>query len=239
MSYLLLDLLVLAVIALFVWRGAAKGFALSLCGLLAFAVAFGGASVASRTLSPAVAQALEPRFAAAIGEQLNQAIQNAPYLTEQGGVATLPEEVPVSGVLDVLRELGVYEDLIQTIDQAVEQGMTTAAANAAAAAAAAVAQSVAYRLIFVVSFALIMAAWTLLSRALNLVAKLPGLRFLNKTAGALVGLVKAALILFLAGWVIQCMGNVIPEETVQQTVLLRFFLENTPLSLLAAATAMV
>lgn len=237
--YLLLDLLVLAIIALFVWRGAVKGFVLSLCGLLAFVVAFGGASIASRTLSPAVAQALEPRFAAAIQEQLDQAIQHTPYITEQDGAAALPEEVPLSEVLDVLRDLGLYEDLINTVDQAVEQGMTAAAANAAAAVAAAIAQSVAYRLIFVVAFALIMGAWTLLSRALNLVARLPGLRFLNKTAGALVGLVKAALILFLAGWVLQCMGNVIPEETVRQTFLLRFFLENTPLSLLASVTAMV
>lgn len=239
MSYLILDLLVLAVIVLFVWRGAAKGFALSLCGLLAFAVAFGGASIASRTLAPAVAQALEPKFAAAIEEQLDQAIQHTAYITEQGDVATLPEEVPLSGVLDVLRDLGLYEDLIQTIDQAVEQGVTDVAVSAAAAAAAAIAQSVAYRLIFAVAFAVIMAAWTLLSRALNLVAKLPGLRFLNKTAGALIGLVKAALVLFLAGWVLQCMGNVIPEETVQQTFLLRFFLEYTPLSLLSALTAMV
>lgn len=235
MSYLILDFVVLAVIVFFVWRGAAKGFVLSLCGLLAFAVAFGGATIASRTLSPAVAQALEPRFAAAIEEQLDAALQQ----TQLSGDALPSDQIPLSGVLDVLRDMGLYEDLINTIDQAVDQGMTQTAANAAASVAAAIAQSVAYRIIFVVVFAVVMAAWTFLSRTLNLVTRLPGIHFLNKTAGALVGLVKAALILFLAAWVLQLLGNVVPEDTVEKTFLLRFFMEHTPLSLLSEAVACI
>lgn len=117
--------------------------------------------------------------------------------------------------------------------------MTHTAANAAAAVAATIAQSMAYRIIFLVAFSVIMAAWTFLSRTLNLVTRLPGVHFLNKTAGALVGLVKAALILFLAAWVLQLLGNVVPEETVQQTFLLRFFMEHTPLSLLSEAVACI
>lgn len=235
MSYLVLDLLVLAVIVLFVWRGAAKGFLLSLCGLLAFAVAFGGASIASKSLAPAVAQALEPRLATVIEEQLDAAMEQ----TNLTGDALSSDQIPLSGVLDVLRDMGLYEDLIHTIDQAVDQGMTHTAANAAAAVAATIAQSMAYRIIFLVAFSVIMAAWTFLSRTLNLVTRLPGIHFLNKTAGALVGLVKAALILFLAAWVLQLLGNVVPEETVQQTFLLRFFMEHTPLSLLSEAVACI
>ena len=48
----ILDLIVIAVVALFVWRGAARGLVLSLCGLLAFVVAFAGAGLAAQTLSP-------------------------------------------------------------------------------------------------------------------------------------------------------------------------------------------
>ena len=172
MAFLIADGLVLAVLLIFACIGARRGLILSLCGLLAFVVAFLGASFAARTLSPVVADALEPRFAAAIEEQLNESIRQQ---AEAGEAAVLsPDDVPLEGVLDALREMGFYETLINTVDRAVESGMTAVAASAAAAVAAAIAQSAAYLILFLLGFFLILLAWRLLSRALDLVARLPG-----------------------------------------------------------------
>ena len=55
---LVLDVIVLAVLALLIWRGASRGLVASLCGLLAFVVAFAGAGIAARAHSPAVSGAL-------------------------------------------------------------------------------------------------------------------------------------------------------------------------------------
>ena len=230
MAFLIADGLVLAVLLIFACIGARRGLILSLCGLLAFVVAFLGASFAARTLSPVVADALEPRFAAAIEEQLNESIRQQ---AEAGEAAVLsPDDVPLEGVLDALREMGFYETLINTVDRAVESGMTATAASAAAAVAAAIAQSAAYLILFLLGFFLILLAWRLLSRALDLVARLPGLHFLNKTGGALFGLVQGCIILFVAAWLLQFFGQVLPRELVEQTVLLKFFMTTTPFSLL-------
>lgn len=230
MAFLIADGLVLAVLLIFACIGARRGLILSLCGLLAFVVAFLGASFAARTLSPAVADALEPKFAAAIEEQLNESIRQQ---AEAGEAAVLsPDDVPLEGVLDALREMGFYETLINTVDRAVESGMTAVAASAAAAVAAAIAQSAAYLILFLLGFFLILLAWRLLSRALDLVARLPGLHFLNKTGGALFGLVQGCIILFVAAWLLQFFGQVLPRELVEQTVLLKFFMTTTPFSLL-------
>lgn len=230
MAFLIADGLVLAVLLIFACIGARRGLILSLCGLLAFVVAFLGASFAARTLSPVVADALEPKFAAAIEEQLNESIRQQ---AEAGEAAVLsPDDVPLEGVLDALREMGFYETLINTVDRAVESGMTAAAASAAAAVAAAIAQSAAYLILFLLGFFLILLAWRLLSRALDLVARLPGLHFLNKTGGALFGLVQGCIILFVAAWLLQFFGQVLPRELVEQTVLLKFFMTTTPFSLL-------
>ena len=230
MAFLIADGLVLAVLLIFACIGARRGLILSLCGLLAFVVAFLGASFAARTLSPAVADALEPRFAAAIEEQLNESIRQQ---AEAGEAAVLsPDDVPLEGVLDALREMGFYETLINTVDRAVESGMTAVAASAAAAVAAAIAQSAAYLILFLLGFFLILLAWRLLSRALDLVARLPGLHFLNKTGGALFGLVQGCIILFVAAWLLQFFGQVLPRELVEQTVLLKFFMTTNPFSLL-------
>ena len=230
MAFLIADGLVLAVLLIFACIGARRGLILSLCGLLAFVVAFLGASFAARTLSPAVADALEPKFAAAIEEQLNESIRQQ---AEAGEAAVLsPDDVPLEGVLDALREMGFYETLINTVDRAVESGMTAAAASAAAAVAAAIAQSAAYLILFLLGFFLILLAWRLLSRALDLVARLPGLHFLNKTGGALFGLVQGCIILFVAAWLLQFFGQVLPRELVEQTVLLKFFMTTNPFALL-------
>ena len=231
MAFLIADGLVLAVLLIFACIGARRGLILSLCGLLAFVVAFLGASFAARTLSPVVADALEPKFAAAIEEQLNESIRQQ---AEAGEAAVLsPDDVPLEGVLDALREMGFYETLINTVDRAVESGMTAAAASAAAAVAAAIAQSAAYLILFLLGFFLILLAWRLLSRALDLVARLPGLHFLNKTGGALFGLVQGCIILFVAAWLLQFFGQVLPRELVEQTVLLKFFMATNPFSLVA------
>ncbi len=231
MAFLIADGLVLAVLLIFACIGARRGLILSLCGLLAFVVAFLGASFAARTLSPVVADALEPKFAAAIEEQLNESIRQQ---AEAGEAAVLsPDDVPLEGVLDALREMGFYETLINTVDRAVESGMTATAASAAAAVAAAIAQSAAYLILFLLGFFLILLAWRLLSRALDLVARLPGLHFLNKTGGALFGLVQGCIILFVAAWLLQFFGQVLPRELVEQTVLLKFFMTTNPFSLVA------
>ena len=231
MAFLIADGLVLAVLLIFACIGARRGLILSLCGLLAFVVAFLGASFAARTLSPVVADALEPKFAAAIEEQLNESIRQQ---AEAGEAAVLsPDDVPLEGVLDALREMGFYETLINTVDRAVESGMTAVAASAAAAVAAAIAQSAAYLILFLLGFFLILLAWRLLSRALDLVARLPGLHFLNKAGGALFGLVQGCIILFVAAWLLQFFGQMLPRELVEQTVLLKFFMTTNPFSLVA------
>ena len=222
----LLDLIVAAVAALFLWKGWRKGLILSLCGLLAVLVAFAGAGLAARTLSPAVGQALEPKISQLIEERLEQELAPPP-----AGEYVSAGEDPLSSVLSVLKDRGLYEGLVDSLQHTVEEGMA-GAVSAAASAGAAMAQAIAYRILFLVSFALILALWGWLSRALDLVARLPGLHFLNKTGGAAIGLVKALLVLFLATWLLQSLGHFVPEETVAQTTLLRALVEHNPLAAL-------
>lgn len=216
---LILDLIVVAVLALFLWRGASKGLVASLCGLLAFVVAFAGAGIAARTLSPMVADAIEPHFASAIQEQLEASVPDPGTALPEGEDGDLP------AILEALRGLGLYESLINAVDEAVDQGVTQAAAGAAAAVASSIAQSVAYRVIFAVAFALLLAAWSILSRTLNLVARLPVLHFLNKTGGAAIGLIEGIVLLLLVVWLLEVLGHAIPEEAVRDTHLLKLFLD--------------
>ncbi len=229
MPFLLFDIAVLLILAFFLWRGASRGFILTFFGLVALLVAFVGANFLADTLAPKVGAALEPKFAAVIEERLNEqfATADAPILPD----GETPDN-PLGGVLGLLKSMGLYEELVDAVEQAVHTGMTEVAAAAAAAVAASIAESVAYMVLFLVFFVLILLAWTLLSHALNLVSKLPGLNALNRTAGALVGLVKGCVVLFVAVWFLRATGDLIPPEAVEQTTLLRFFMTVNPVSLL-------
>lgn len=228
MPFILLDLAALLILVLFLWHGASRGFILSLFGLLALLVAFIGANFLADALAPKVGAALEPKFALVIEERLNEQFQSAdaPVLPD----GETPDH-PLGGVLGLLKTMGLYEDLVKAVEDAVRAGMTEVAAAAAAAVAAAIAQSVARMLLFFVFFVLILIGWTLLSHALDLVSKLPGLNSLNRTAGAVVGLVRGCLLLFVAGWLLRASGLISPE-TVEQTTLLRFFMTFSPVALL-------
>lgn len=228
MTYLLFDVAIVAVLAFFAWRGARRGFVLTLCGLLAVIVAIVGANLISNALAPRVADLLEPHFAAVIEEHLDAAIQG------QGDPAASPspegdgpdeDSIPLQGVLDLLREMGgFYEKAADSIQASIEAGLTQAAADVAASVAASVAQSVAQLVLFLVCFVAILVAWWLLSHALDLVAKLPGLSFLNQTAGGLLGLCKGVLLLMLALFLLRLAGMEPPQEVVEQTYLLRLFM---------------
>ena len=230
-SALILDLILLIVLIAFAARGASRGLLLSLCGLVAVLVAFVGAGFVADLMAPKVADYLEPRFSAAIEERLEAHLE-----------AVLPDgtagEIPLADLMDVLRDMGLYQSALDAIDRAVEQGMTDAAADAAATVAASIAGSVAYMLLFVAAFIVILILWTLLSHALDLVTRLPGLHALNRAGGALLGLLKGCAILFLCAWVLRYLGSVIPEETVARTYLLKFFLTTNPVTLILDGIAL-
>lgn len=72
-------------------------------------------------------------------------------------------------------------------------------------------------ILFLVGFVGVQLVWKLLCHALNLVAKLPVLHFLNKALGGLLGLVKGILILLVAQWVLCDLLVWIPPEVAAQS----------------------
>ena len=66
------------------------------------------------------------------------------------------------------------------------------------------------------------------SDLLDLVAHLPVLYTANRWGGGIVGLVKGALVVFIAVWLLR--DSYIPPEAVEQTYLLKFFCTVSPLS---------
>ena len=235
--YLIFDLAVLAILLVFALWGMHQGLVMTLCSLVAVLVAFVGSIFVANLAAPSVAGMLEPHITSALEAQLEEAIKHTEFTAAPGSsnvVAEKPEEVALAGVLYTLEEMGLHGSLIDSIRDAVENGMEGAAASAAAQVGAAVARMLAFLLVFLVAFVLILILWHLLSRTLDLVAKLPGLHALNKAGGFLCGALKGCIFLFVAVWLIRWFwSGLFPPEAVQQTRLLSFFMTVNPLDILA------
>ena len=199
----LFDIIILAVLVIFTLMGARKGLIMTICGLVAAVLALTGARLAADQFSPALAYAIEPSIRDAVYSQMETSVSQQ----TEGQQPFQWEE----------------EDCVQ--DQ-VHQ----VTANAADAVAASLARSVAWLSTYLLAFLLILFAGHLLGRALDLAARLPGLRFVNRSLGGLCGFLQGAVI----AAVICSLGvgfGLIPKESVESSTLLALFSAFSTISL--------
>lgn len=247
MNPLLLDLLVIAIIALFAFFGWRKGLVLTLCGLLAIFVAFFAAVFVSKTLSAPVASLFQP----AVQEVIEQGIQNGldqardnlsqlpDGLSESisaklppaaqitlGQVADLLEQIDLQALLSQM-DFGaftpVFEGLFQNLLQAVQDRTLNAAAAAPAAISTFLCESLSRFLLFYLTFVVVLILWKIFSHALDLACRLPVLHTFNEAGGLLIGLVKGLLIALAAAWLLTSFGFASAEDA-GQTYLFQLFL---------------
>lgn len=231
MTPLILDILIVAVIALFAFLGWRKGMILSLCGLLAIFVAYAGATFISRTFSKDVANILQPAIQTRIEDLLDDAlppasaVPPASSLLPDGSSAQddLLENATIRQALDALENSELFSGLQKNLEDAVRQGLVPVMSTAAASIASYLALQASQLILFYLSFLLIMIIWWLLSHALDLACRLPVLRTFNELGGLLIGILKGALILFAAVWFLSLAG-IISEQTIQQTYLFRLYM---------------
>lgn len=222
MTYLVYDAVILLVLLFFLWQGYRKGFVLTLCGFLAIFVAFIGASLVSNALSGPLSQALQP----VVEQQLQTIFQE--HLTGvsvsdlmAGSSQTPAPELPLQEALDVLKNTPIYQGFAEAFQKGVDSGMVAATANAARLIADFIAREVAQLVLFLISFVLILILWFFLSHALDLAFRLPVLSSLNRWSGALLGLIKGALLVCILCQLLK--NSYISGEMLENTYLLPYF----------------
>lgn len=244
MQYLIFDAAIVLLLALAVWRGYRKGFILTFCGFLAIFVALIGATVVSNVLAQPVSQAISPMIESSIQQAVAEKLQspdplgqeNASQLPDSFGSQAPSQESPASDlplqeILDLLEQSPVYRGFAGALQSAVDAGLVSATANATIVISEYIAGQVARMVLFVVSFVLILILWFFVSHALDLAFKLPVLSSLNRLGGGALGLLKGALLIYVACWLLK--GSFLPQEAIQNTYLLHFFCTASPLTLLS------
>lgn len=211
---LFVDIGLAALLVLALVLGARRGFVQSLTRILVVVAALLLAGWIAGKLAEPAAQWLEP----ILSEKLEQ------RLTAQGNTRDAGEMLAAFGFEgDTLSEL-----VDSAREKAREAGETLLSAVVSTAL-----RSAAYAVVFVVSFLVLLVVLRLVLSPLHLFTRLPVVHGVNALLGGALGLLKGALLLFLAVWVLQKLQLLVTPELVEQTVLLRFFARHTPMDLIA------
>lgn len=214
MDGFMFDIIIIAVLVLFAWRGAAKGLILSLCGLVAVFAAFFAAQFVSEAFCAPVGSIIRP----VIVQSIRNVVPDPEPVVEETdpnthAVSTYPS---LDEVLASIQEEGLFQGFSAFLEEgvknnAVEEGERISPVEALAGY---LARGIARTLLFAVVFFGGLLAWFLLSHALDLAFKLPILAEVNLAGGLLLGLVKGALVSMVLVWVGQLAGVVpTPPET--------------------------
>lgn len=214
------DLFMAAFLLLALVLGIRQGFLQSLARVAIVIVALLGAAWLAEHLADPAAKWLEP----VLTEKLQQQMSGQPAAADDPSLAA-------AGILETFGFSGdTLDEMVRSVtEKAQEVGQTLLSAVVST-----VLRSVAYAVVYLVSFLLLLLLLRLLLAPLHLFTKLPGVHGINAALGGALGLVKGALLLFFAVWLLRRLQLWITPELISQTYILRFFAEHSPMELITS-----
>lgn len=197
---MIVDLILVLTLVVFILTGRRKGLIMSLFSLLILAVACLGASAARETLTPTVAEWMQPKMTEIVSEQLEKGMQDsvADYTDNMGQMefTIAGQTVQVEELLRLLRGFGI--DVETSVQNAAQNGAEPLANAVAPRIAASIVETIAGAFVFLVTFIILYMLLYMLELAINVVDKVPVVHTLNHAGGALAGLVSGVLVLMVA-----------------------------------------
>ena len=214
------DIFMAAFLLLALVLGIRQGFLQSLARVAIVVVALLGAAWLAEHLADPAAKWLEP----VLTEKLQQQMSGQPAAADDPSLAA-------AGILETFGFSGdTLDEMVRSVtEKAQEVGQTLLSAVVST-----VLRSVAYAVVYLVSFLLLLLLLRLLLAPLHLFTKLPGVHGVNALMGGALGLIKGALLLFFAVWLLRRLQLWITPELISQTYILRFFAEHSPMELITS-----
>ena len=190
----IIDIVILIVLVVFTVLGARRGLLCSLAGLVILAVALVGANLVSTALTEPAVELLSPLVERRMEKKVDAALAER---EEQSENLTIEELLELVGV-DSKR----LDDLAGRAHNAVrDEGV-----DIAMAVVESLAYSFIHALLFGLTFLVLLAVLKLVVGALDLMLRLPVLRTLNRTGGAMIGLLQGLVVVILVLWVASRLG---------------------------------
>ncbi len=213
------DIAIVAILLLCLTIGGRRGFIRSLLGVVILVVSLLGSSIVANVLADPVTEWATPR----VEQYMLNRLTNG-HSQEAISAAAASDSAALGQIVDFDAITGIAK---KAMDSAVEAGK-----NLLEGAVAGMIRSLVYAVLFVLSFLLLTLLLRVITSPLHLAARAPVLGTLNRLAGAALGFCLGVLAMFAAASVLEWAG-LVPTATVRDTYLLKYFMQHSPMDLIA------
>ena len=209
------------IILLCAWGGYRKGLIAGLLSVCALLFSVYAADVLADTYSGEFTKMLEP-FVSGVVDTADSASRDHFKVLEQ-------EPAVYDLSLETLHRCGILQSAAENIarELAAEERDTGPALRIALVEK--LCGVAAYVLTYAIMFVLLIIVFAVIGNLFNLSFKLPGLELVNGVLGTVLGLAKGLLYVFAIAWVLRFVGLLLPEEKMNEMVLLRWAMKTCPL----------
>lgn len=204
-SSVILDLVLIAIVAVCVFFGAKRGLFRTLADLAAYLVALIGASWLANQFTVQVMEHLRPIAESQVSQSITDYLTALTTDSSYTGI--------LKGLLDTLTESGTIDDIANV---AVDVLADTILHN------------MAYMLLFIAAFVVLVVALKLVIRLVDTALKLPVLHQMNTLGGILVGALKGVVLVLLLLWLNEQTGLLVDPQALEASVAAPILLQLLP-----------
>ncbi len=221
---LAVDISIVLIIALIVWRSAVHGFVRTVIEVVGYVLS----AIIALSLSSVIADAvydnmLRPKVISAVQTAADETSVSAENFAE-GVWDNLPSFI--SGTVEFF---GSKEDAIGGIGSCVQKGGNSAAQNIADKAVKPIAINLVRTLSSTIMFIILLAVVKFLAKAVNRMFSIPVIGSINATLGGVIGVAKGFVLVFVLVFVIRIAVNamsgefwIFNDKLINETYLFRF-----------------
>lgn len=228
----IIDLLLVFILVYCAWRGYRNGIIVGVCGFAAILVAVVLGNILATTYAEDLSGVLEPFASGVVDSAMSEVLNGT--VDEEGNVVELIDPSlrgdTAAVARAVLNRLGMAENTAASLGDSAAEYVEAVGPQLSERLSQALCIRLSYVVIFMVAFLLVLIVFTVVGNVIDLRFSLPGIELVDRIAGAAIGLLRGfAMVVFLA-LLLRYAGVLLPEGTVEKTILARNLVEHNILA---------
>ncbi|MGI6028919.1 MAG: CvpA family protein [Candidatus Heteroscillospira sp.] len=231
---ILLDLMLVAIIAISVWSGYKKGLVMGIGGILVLVVSILVGNALSNAYSQEVVTAMRPFVGGYTDKLLSESVYAVMGVEEsEYSIEDMLAQNPELGQRSAERalgELGLNSDAAQEMAAKAVEYSSANSTDLSDGLAEVVCRSLAFAGAFLLFFVLCAIVLTVIGNLTNLSFRVPYIGSGNELGGIICGLIEGIMLCLVLAWTLRFAGIVFPDGMLEKTWLLSFFMDHNMLA---------
>ncbi len=219
---IIVDIVAVFILIFSALRGKKRGIIKTLAGIIVVFLAFSFAGHVANITTPYLAEKyVSPRITATI-------------LPESETVVEAKDTNP-GEIADIFLKLGIPEDFVTDALDDFSDSLSRDVKAMTTKLSQSIAYKITYAVSFVVYFIILLLLLSLIFKLVNVIARIPGINFVNKTLGFLFGLIFGYLLIIALSYIMLKLKIFITDDIIAKTYVLSFITNFNPLAFIVGA----